>query len=111
MKNQMLTAPLKMAGFYYRGVDVILTPKIVKDMDGLMNTFEQALPDYEKDIAQEGPDFFIQQLEELITIQLKEGGFSMKNASLWCMNIYALTKLGCIENDEFNGTQFIYSEL
>ena len=111
MKNQFLTAPLTMAGFYYRGVDVILNQKIVKDLEGLVNMFDQALPGYEADIAEEGPDFFIDQLEQLITTQLEEGGFSNENAILWCMNIYILTKLGHIENDEFNGTQFIYSEI
>jgi hypothetical protein len=111
MKNQFLTVPLTMAGFYYRGVDVILNQKICKDLEGLIERFDKALPGYERDIAQEGPEFYIDQLEQLITEQLKEGGFTWENAILWCMNIHILTKLGHIQNDEFNGTQFIYSEI
>jgi hypothetical protein len=111
MKKQILTAPLTMAGFYYRGVDCILDHKIVNDLEGLIAQFEKSLPGYLEEIEEEGPGFFLQQLEDLIKIQLKEGGFSWENAFIWCMNIHILTKLGHLENDEFNGTQFIYSEI
>ena len=110
MTNNILNTPMIMAGFYYRGVDVILKPEICQ-VEELVQTFEKNLRLFYKEIESDGPEFFFEQLEALIQIQLKEGGFSTENAILWCQNIYWLTQLGHLTNDEFIGTSFMYGSL
>ena len=110
MTNNILNQPLHMAGFFYKGVSITLE-KDVCDLDPLIQRMESYVSDCEKEIEKEGTSWMFEQLDELVDFRKEGNEFTHALSLIWCINIYHLTRLGHLLNDEFNGTSFMYGSL
>jgi hypothetical protein len=111
MTNNILNQPLHMAGFFYKGVSITLE-KDVCNLESLVEIMESYVSDVKKLISLEGgPSFMFDQLDQLIEWREEGHAFTQDESMIWCMNIYHLTRLGHLLNDEFNGTSFMYGSL
>ena len=78
------------------------------ELDGLLGVFENGTQSYIDDIKDNGVKPYFQQLDQIKKHIDKKGVFGKDMDIVWMMNIYILTKLGHITNDNSNGTQFVY---
>ena len=96
---------LKQIGFWYKNQGIVYTA----GLDKITSLYDSLIPSYEQDIKNDGgPEFYFSQLDEIKTTVSPNGHFPDNNDILWSMNIYILTKLGYIKNDNENGLLFAY---
>ena len=107
MKNKSVFGTLNKAGFYYKGQGLIMN-KEDYNLDGVLEVFENGTQSYIDDIKENGVKVYLDQLDQIKRHIDKKGVFGEDMDFVWAMNIYILTKLGYITNDDANGTQFIY---
>ena len=98
-------------GFFYKGAGITVNDE--SQVKELVKTFEDALPFYQMAIKQDGQseiDFYYSQLEPLVPLLGKGlvGTIPHQDQIIFMMNIYVLTRLGIIEDDNMNGLQYIY---
>lgn len=99
MKNNKVKCQL--ASFHYKGEAV----EITKDVDNFINACQYY---YEKYMVRHNKNWkdYLVQLDEMIE---NRSGFSNDILlKVFCMNIYVLTMMGKLKNDNFNGLNFIY---
>jgi hypothetical protein len=90
--------------FWYKGCSYIAEGNDAQEIyDYVLKVFHQHSEEYKNDTK-----FFIDQLDELIKF-----GYELKNNdplwfSVFALNVFCLTKLGIIKDDEYNGMQYIY---
>lgn len=105
------TKRLVSLGFFYKGAGITVNDELqVKE---LVKTFEDALPFYQIAIKQQGQseiDFYYSQLEPLVPLLGKGLVHTIPHQDqiIFMMNIYVMTRLGIIEDDNMNGLQYIY---
>jgi hypothetical protein len=109
MTNSTLFGTLYKAGFYYKGQGLLIDNKSW-DLNGVLEVFENAIAGYVEGIKDHGVKSYFQQLDQIKKSIDKKGIFDQDMDIVWAMNIYVLTKLGYITNDNNNGTQFMYSK-
>jgi hypothetical protein len=108
MTTSTLFGTLHKAGFYYKGQGLLIDDKSY-DLDGLLGVFENGTQSYIDDIKDNGVKVYLDQLDQIKKQVDKKNLFDDEDMTIvWMMNIYILTKLGYITNDNNNGTQFIY---
>jgi hypothetical protein len=102
---------LSFIGFYHKGAGITL-----QDADyisNLVNIFDDTLPHYKKAIKEQGQseiDFYFSQIDAVRFNYLdKNIEPPQEEATIFMMNIYALTKLGIIKDDAMNGLQYMYT--
>lgn len=102
---------LAFIGFYYKGAGITL--KDASQIKQMVNTFNVALPEYKKAIAKDGQseiDYYFKQIDYVrLNFLDKNIEPPKQEATIFMMNIYALTKLGIIKDDEMNGLQYMYT--
>ena len=99
-------------GFYYKGASITIdNPKQIKE---LISTFDFTIPAYRTAIKEKGQaeiDFYFEQLDEILKEYLNDGQLPPQDISiLFMMNVYVLTKLGIIKDDNMNGLTYIYTK-
>jgi hypothetical protein len=109
MTNSTLFGTLYKAGFYYKGQGLLIDSK-TWDLNGVLEVFENGIQSYIDDIKENGVKVYLDQLDQIKKSIDKKGVFDEDMDIVWAMNIYILTKLGYITNDNNNGTQFMYSK-
>jgi signal transduction histidine kinase len=96
-------------GFFYKGAGITINDEAqIKDL--VMN-FDNALPYYQLQIAKRGQseiDFYYSQLEQVLPILDKGIECPHQEGVIFMMNIYVMTKLGIIKDDNMNGLQYMY---
>ena len=98
-------------GFFYKGAGITVNDE--SQVKQLVETFEDALPFYQAAIKKEGQselDFYYSQIEPLVPL-LGKGLIDTihhQQQVIFMMNIYVLTRLGIIKDDNMNGLQYIY---
>jgi hypothetical protein len=107
MKTTTLFGKLNKAGFWYKETGFVIGPDNF-EIEGLLQVFENAIPDYIADIKENGAIVYLDQLDQIKKHADKKNIFPKNMDIVWMMNIYILTKLGYITNDDHNGTQFMY---
>jgi len=107
MTNKTLFGKLHKAGFYYKGQGYVISNENF-EIEGLLEVFENGTQSYIDDIKENGVKVYLEQLDQIKKHIDKKGVFGKDMDIVWMMNIYILTKLGHITNDDNNGTQFIY---
>lgn len=107
MKHNTLFGTLNKAGFYYKGQGLLIDNKSW-NLNGVLEVFENAIQSYIDDIKENGVGVYLDQLDQIKKSIDEKGVFDEDMDIVWAMNIYILTKLGHITNDDNNGTQYIY---
>ena len=91
---------LLLASFWYKDHGYWVN----EDVDSIITTCE----DYFTKFPPEHYDDLLNQIDILITNFDKRSKLEL---SLFAINVYVLTKVGKIPNDQFNGMQYMYEEL
>jgi len=87
--------------FFYKNDYVSIEDDNLGLIKNLIEIFEKATDGYINAIKSDGsPDFYLKQLDEWRNYG--KSGLN-RNMTLWMANIYILTKLGYIKNDDANG--------
>lgn len=108
METTTIFGKIHKAGFYYKGQGLVIGQDQFQ-IEGLLDVFEKSIPDYLIDIKDNGVGVYLDQLDQIKRHVDKKNLFDDEDMTIvWMMNIYILTKLGFITNDDNNGTQFIY---
>jgi hypothetical protein len=100
---------LVILGFFYKGAGITINDE--EQIKDLVMNFEIAIPFYQDAIKREGQaeiDFYYEQLEQVIPILDKGGECPHQEGTIFMMNVYVLTKLGIIKNDNMNGLLCMY---
>ena len=96
-------------GFFYKGAGITINDEAqIKDL--VMN-FDNALPYYQLEITKRGQseiDFYFSQLEQVLPILDKGIECPHQEGVIFMMNVYVMTKLGIIKDDNMNGLQYMY---
>ena len=98
-------------GFFYKGAGITINDE--SQVKELVNTFEDALPLYQQAINKDGQseiDFYYDQLEQVLPILDKKIECPHQQSVIFMMNIYVLTRLGIIKDDNMNGLQYMYQD-
>ena len=96
-------------GFFYKGAGITIDNE--DQIEELVKTFEGALPFYQMAIKQQGQseiDFYYSQLEQVLPILDKGIECPHQEGIIFMMNIYVMTKLGIIKDDDMNGLLYMY---
>jgi hypothetical protein len=95
---------LQSAGFFYKGAGVT-----VQDPQSLINEYELAIDGY-RDAIEKDPNELVElynQLEQCLPM-IDNNTIDNQSSIIWMMNIYCLTKLGHMKDDNMNGLQYTY---
>lgn len=102
-----VTNGMKIAGmgFFYKGDGVT-----VQDPESLIATFEDAMDGYRESIDNDPKELenLYHQLD-LCKPLIANNTIDQQSGIIWMMNIYCLTRLGYIKDDNMNGLQYFYS--
>ena len=79
-----------------------------------MNTHNDILVPYLRNYMfehkkKENQEVYLDQLDSVVSEwDIQGGSLPDRISNLFCMNVFVLTELGIIENDEWNGVQYIH---
>jgi len=96
-------------GFFYKGAGITINDEA--QIKELVERFEYAAPFYQNAIKKDGQseiDFYYSQLEQVLPILDKGIECAHQEGVIFMMNVYVLTKLGIIKDDNMNGLQYMY---
>jgi hypothetical protein len=85
-------------GFFYKKSRVEL-----ESSDGLLNKMINAFEQVQVETIRNDTDFLLEQLECFNENFQNNYQFSKSEKNVFAMNVFWLTKIGVIENNEFNG--------
>jgi hypothetical protein len=91
----------KMA-FFYKNSQIIFM-----DDNGNLNEMISSFEQFQVETMKNDTEFLLQQLECLYEKFQNGYQFSEMENNVFAMNVYWLTKIGIIENDEFNGMMIL----
>ena len=96
-------------GFFYKGAGITINDE--QEVKEHLKAFEDASPLYQQAINKDGQseiDFYFNQLDAIEPLLGKGLTISHQDSTIFMMNIYVLTKLGHIIDDNMNGLQYMY---
>ena len=103
---------LSFIGFYYKGAGMTLQD--ATQISQMIKIFDDTLPHYKKAIKEQGQseiDFYFNQIDDVRLNYLDKNIEPPQSlATIFMMNIYALTKFGIIKDDMMNGLQCMYTK-
>lgn len=94
---------IKKIGFYYKGHNIIWTEDC--------NNFQNFLENYFNDkyiLHKKYFELYFRQLEQIINDEVKQiDMYNSKSKIVFILNVYVLTKMNLIENNEYNGLLYV----
>ena len=96
-------------GFFYKGAGITINDET--QVKNLVKIFEDSIPSYQQAINKGGQaeiDFYYSQLEIVLPILDKGIECPHQEGVIFMMNVYVLTRLGIIKDDNMNGLQYTY---
>lgn len=102
---------LAQVGFFYKGAGITITD--TSEINFMIQVYQNAIPAYQKAILEDKSeiDYLLEQNQYVIDNYLdKDIQPPQQDATIFMMNIYILTKLGYLPNDNMNGMQYSYTK-
>lgn len=97
-RGEILNGKVYYMGFFYKKSRVEL-----ESIDGVLNKMINAFEEAQVEKIKNNTEFLLEQLECFNENFQNNYQFSKSEKNVFAMNVYWLTKIGVIENNEFNG--------
>lgn len=92
--------------FWYKGQGVEVTPQLIKiTVDQFIQQIHDGVDGIKEDIDnhEDGPTVLYGELMKIKEKMEAQGQLNVEEVTTWAINIYALTTLGYLKNDDNNG--------
>jgi hypothetical protein len=110
LANHLGLAKLSQLGFFYKGAGITITD--TSQVNFMIQVYDNAIPAYQKAILDDKNqiDYLLEQNQYVIDTYLdRDIEPPTSDGTIFMMNIYILTKLGYMTNDNMNGLQYAYT--
>jgi hypothetical protein len=111
LASQLGLTKLSQLGFFYKGAGITVTDR--NQINFMLQIYQNAIPGYQQAILHDKNeiDYLLSQNQYVIDNYLDKNILPPTDeATIFMMNVYALTKLGYMTNDNMNGLQYGYTK-